>query len=602
MAALAETRDVGSRLALPATVRRFCCIGDSLTYGQGVAPRQTLSMHVARFANMVYFDQLVWVDNLGQSSGNLWHSWVPFTRLAESIRFDAVVFSLCQNDAQIFESNTVSYGNDVERTWLADGRCHPFVRETIADIAAFAARRDIHILLDFYSSWETDRPLIDALQRECRAANLPFLDILRFVQEESGLSAVEFRASPFDGHPSDAAHRLVARRIVEELRDTWSPKTRPYGTVAERLVEACAQAVENGWSPDDITHWALTVIEAKQTVARRRRSASDRAALGDLEAAKSTIQQRYGSWYAKSVAATGPRFHREERESLALLLERGYSSLRNLDEMIFILEQFQRPEESASLWALLDRSGYYNEPGRLQALPVNAKAQYLALASRPRAAGSCFLSPRSPNYDLRGDLNHNLRRLAALLPDKVLPRTFDPCRRHLWELAHYLADAARSYLDEFDTQARTVTVDVQAPPAPADMPAPPAFYTVIDVRIERDRQKAKRGGVFSLTVEGDYIVPQRVRRSEKLWAGADEEIHVYRFELPLMLLGDLGVGVPQWDEKHRLFLEGELRIASIDVSNGSAEVDAPRRGFHWKPATDAAPSHWINLERLQVAG
>lgn len=591
MAALAETRDVGSRLALPATVRRFCCIGDSLTYGQGVAPRQALSMHVARFANMVYFDQLVWVDNLGQSSGNLWHSWVPFTRLADTIRFDAAIFSICQNDAQIFESNTVSYGSDVEPTWLADGKCHPFVRKTIADIAAFAARRDIHVLLDFYSFWERDRPLIDALQRECRAANLPFLDIQRFVQEESGLSAVEFRASPFDGHPSDAAHRLVARRIVEELRDNWSPKTRPYGTVADRLVDACAQAVDDGWPPDDITHWALTVVEAKQTVARRRRSASDRAALGDLQKAKDAIEQRYGSWYAKSVAAAGSQ--REQRESLGLLLERGYSSLRNLDELIFILEHFQQPEEAASLWALLDRRGYYNEPGRLQPLPADVKAQYLALAGRP-AAGPSLPSPASSSSQhLRRDLDYNLRRLAELLPNKVLPTTFDPSQRRLWELGHYLVSAARSYLDEFDNEVRI---------APAGLQAPPAFYTVVDVRIERDMHRTKRGGVFNLTVDADYIVPQRMRRSEKLWAGADEQIHVYRFELPLLLLGDLGIGVPDWDEKHRLFLEGELRIASIDVWNGSGELDAARRAFHWEPVPGAAPSHWISLERLQVTG
>src|SRR5215212_2266047 len=104
MAALVETRDVGSSLPLPASVRRICCLGDSITYGQGVAPRQTLAMHVARFANMAYPDQIIWVDNRGQSSGNLWHSWVSFAGLLESVRFDAAIFSICQNDAQIFES------------------------------------------------------------------------------------------------------------------------------------------------------------------------------------------------------------------------------------------------------------------------------------------------------------------------------------------------------------------------------------------------------------------------------------------------------------------------------------------------------------------
>src|SRR5262245_11555830 len=99
MAALAETRDVGSSLPLPEGVRRLCCIGDSITYGQGVAPRQTLAAHVSHFVNMAYPEQLVWVDNCGQSSGNIWHSWVAFARLVETVKFDGAIFSLCQNDA-----------------------------------------------------------------------------------------------------------------------------------------------------------------------------------------------------------------------------------------------------------------------------------------------------------------------------------------------------------------------------------------------------------------------------------------------------------------------------------------------------------------------
>src|SRR5690349_16073291 len=139
MAALAETRDLGSSLPLPADVRRICCIGDSVTYGQGVAPRQTLAAHIARFVNMAYPDQTVWVDNRGQSSGNIWHSWIPFARLAEKVRYDAAIFSLCNNDSQIFESNSVQYSNADDRTWLRDGSVAPLVRRTIADLARTAA-------------------------------------------------------------------------------------------------------------------------------------------------------------------------------------------------------------------------------------------------------------------------------------------------------------------------------------------------------------------------------------------------------------------------------------------------------------------------------
>src|SRR5262249_50644998 len=149
MAALAETRDVGSHLPLPSSVRRLCCVGDSLTYGQGVAPRQTLAAHVARYANMAYLDQLIWVDNLGHSSGNIWHSWGSFARLAESVRFDAAIFSLCENDAQIFESNAVRY--DGTAPWLQDGSLTPVLRRTFEEIKRVVARFGIHLIVDFYT-------------------------------------------------------------------------------------------------------------------------------------------------------------------------------------------------------------------------------------------------------------------------------------------------------------------------------------------------------------------------------------------------------------------------------------------------------------------
>ena len=88
MAALAETRDVGSHLPLPPSVRRFCCIGDSLTYGQGVAPRQTLAAHVARLANIAYPDHLR--STTSQSSGTSGMVG-SFRRLVETVQFEVAI-------------------------------------------------------------------------------------------------------------------------------------------------------------------------------------------------------------------------------------------------------------------------------------------------------------------------------------------------------------------------------------------------------------------------------------------------------------------------------------------------------------------------------
>jgi hypothetical protein len=181
-----------------------------------------------------------------------------------------------------------------------------------------------------------------------------------------------------------------------------------------------------------------------------------------------------------------------------------------------------------------------------------------------------------------------------LLPPQIRQDTFHPAVRGLWQVVQYLVDATCWYLDKFQKQTAGTVLE--------EMPKTLPFYTTIDVKIERDMRRPTRGGVFNLTVDADYIVPDRFRRSYKLWAGVDEETHVYRFEMPILLLGDIGVGVPAWDAVHKQFLDGELRIAAIEISNQSAEPGEAHRAVYWKPAPDADRVHWVTFDRVLVPG
>lgn len=604
MAALAETRDLGSHLPLPGSVQRLCCIGDSITYGQGVAPDETLAMHVARLANMAYPDHLVWVDNLGQSSGNLWHSWVPFARLQETVRYDAAIFSLCQNDAQIFEGNTVRYDGKALETWFKDGALAPVVRRTLGAIAQSAAQRGHCVILDFYTLWDGDAPIVEALAQECETIGLPFVDLLRFLKRDSGRSVSELVASPFDGHPSGNCHEAAARRLVDELRARWVPAPA-HGALSERLVEVCDQAVRDGWSPDDVFHWALLVLDAKEVVARRKwwRPYHDlrqwwkpgMPSPGNLAAARGAIEDRYGKWRADRATKAQAYLFDRRRDELQVVLERAFASIRNLDELAFTLEHFQDSGTIAELWSLIDSAGYYNEDGRLQALPADLKARLIAMAdaSSPPDEPEASMPVMRQCRQLRRDLAHDAGRLAALLPDRVRTGIFDPQLSRLWQVVHYTANAARAYLAQFDQVMSELRPSVARQPV---------FFTNVDVWIERDTRRPKRGGLFNLTVEADYIEPRRTRQACKLWGGSDVDSFHYHFELPLLLLGDIAVGVPDWDDLHRRFLEGDLRIARVEISNSPGN-DAPRSGrFVWEPRPDARSMHWLKFDRLLVPG
>lgn len=591
MAALAETRDVGSSLPLPASVRRICCIGDSITYGQGVAPRQTLAMHVARFANVAYPDQIVWVDNRGQSSGNIWHSWAPFARLLEDVHYDAAILSICQNDAQIFESNSVVYADPDRRAWIRDGALTPLLRRTIADIARTATRHDLCLLLDFYTLWDSDAPLIEAVARECEAVGLPFVDLLHFLKNESGVSIGEFVASPFDGHPSDSGHHAAARRMVEELLRHWRPASDT-SSVAERLLAACDEAMRNGWAADDILHWALLVLDAKEIVSRRKRGRDPHLALGDLAAARAAVESRYRSWYARRAAAVRSRLLHEHRDDLWMTLDWAYTSVRNLDEIAFVMERFHEGPVVAELWATLEKAGYYTAPGRLAPLPPDLAAQLLAIADASASLAADDQASVAASFQtIRRDFERNLRALAALLPQQLQLAALDTNVLRLWQVTHNLVSSAWTYMQKFAEAARGSS---------SAMPQKPVFFTTVDVRLERNKSRPKRGGVCNLTVEVDYVEPLRARRSDKLWAGMDEDAYVYRFEMPLLLLGNVGIGVPAWDGLHKAFLEGDLRLARVEIANFPPDPPRTRRSFIWQPE-NGPPIHWLKLERLALS-
>lgn len=593
MAALAETRDLGSFLPLPPGVRRICCIGDSITYGQGVAPRQTLAMHITRFANMAYPDQLVWVDNRGQSSGNVWHAWAPFARLAAQVPYDAAILSLCQNDAQIFESNSVRHA-DGEAAWLQDGDLGPILRETIADVAQGAGALGLHLLVDFYTLWDKDAPLVEAVRRECKAVGLPFIDLLHFLKHESGVSIAEFAASPFDGHPSDSGHRAAARRIVEELTTHWRPPAAGSRSVADRLVDACDRAILDGWEAIDVCDWAFSVLDAKEIVERRQRVRQSGVAFGDLAGARVEIEQRYRRWYADRSAGVQSRLLQDRQDELSTLLERAYASVRNLDEMAYVLERLPAASIAAELWALLASGGYYTEGGRLRDLPPDLKALLVRMADQALSLPVTDEGPLARSFaTVRRDFEGNLRVMAAQLPEKVDPvRLGEPLVR-LWQVALNLADAGWIYLRDFSRATAQ---------AHFGRPTDPVFFTTVDVRVERDPGRPKRGGLFNLTVEADYVEPLRARRSEKLWGGADEAAYVYRFELPLLLMGAVSVGVPAWDEMHKRFLDGELRLASVEIGNFAPNGPRGEALLAWRPPPAAAPLHWVKLERLSLLG
>ncbi len=87
-----------------------------------------------------------------------------------------------------------------------------------------------------------------------------------------------------------------------------------------------------------------------------------------------------------------------------------------------------------------------------------------------------------------------------------------------------------------------------------------AAMTCIDVTVEGGADPEVAGRVCSLTVEADYLVPERGRLRELHWAGVTKDRAAYHFELPLMVLGTLRIGVAPNEPTRERFLRGTTRL------------------------------------------
>jgi hypothetical protein len=79
---------------------RIAVLGDSLAYGQGVDPSQTLPFVLENELNAHAIEPLFHVVNCGVSGFNIWNSLTTLQNLPHF--FDAVVIVLCSNDTEVF--------------------------------------------------------------------------------------------------------------------------------------------------------------------------------------------------------------------------------------------------------------------------------------------------------------------------------------------------------------------------------------------------------------------------------------------------------------------------------------------------------------------
>jgi hypothetical protein len=636
-----ETRSIASNLKDPAGVARVACIGDSMMFGFGGPSRHSFPAHLGRILNAAYPRNLVFVDNFGQTAGNVWNSWPLFKARADAMRFDAVVFSICQNDMELFNDSGAIYG--------ADKRRHSFDQGTptraagidlLRDVACWQRATSIDLLVMFYSFHRNDRPVVDKAKAMCSEAGVAMIDMLEFFQQETGMTVNTYRVSEFDGHPSNMAHEMAARRIAREMRArnflARAPATADEGEAA--LVRAAESMTAQGVQADDALVWILEVAEGKMNAARRQSAASGAntasiswSTTGDL--AKASLLQWRGDLRR--------RVRSREFESMSRKFESEYANFvvhrRNFEEMLFALTHLSpgsTPVELRSLFAPTAHRNYRDVPNSLRAL--FSPTAHRSFRNLPGALLALFTSRKKPVLgelpsfgdsvteaarEARQQMDTLIERLGlnqespagaagVLRAGGVLPLDYSVGLEGPLAFEVYAMDQQVQLLHR---EAQSLDASLSDNPALRDLVAilmiswreffayadrltkqadnilkhstpkgPP--HTIVNVTVEGATRDKIKEQFFDLCITFVYDTPRRGIIRDRQNAGALKERATYHFEFPLMLKGTVIVGLPIRGVNRALFEFGKARFSSIEIGNANwdMQIDDAMCPIRWK--------------------
>lgn len=207
----------------PPGIYRIMCLGDSMTYGQGVAVDQTVPAQLELNLNKAVWNHQVEVLNQGISGGAIYDVWANYLSHGKYFDPDLLVLILCDNDAQFFPSPKGKYKEHVRLNWSKDGPYYDYFVMMLQNISSYVKKHNLPLVLAFYFIYPQDfREIVenirDILGTACLEMDIDFIDLsMVFEREHDGSFNESMMVSPGDGHPSALAHSFAAGALARHI-------------------------------------------------------------------------------------------------------------------------------------------------------------------------------------------------------------------------------------------------------------------------------------------------------------------------------------------------------------------------------------------------
>lgn len=211
----------------PEGVFRVMCYGDSMIFGSGENPEETLPSHLEKILNRSIWGTDVEVINSGVSGESGFNEWARYLHRGHRYDPDLLLVLLCGNDAELFSvtaltsaGEKITYAEHTKNCWEPDGLHFPHFVRLFEDLSEYSRKQSLPVVVGFYEIHDSDirMDVAQKLAQLCEKNSLDFVDLSQdFVGATSSKQVKGLAVSEVDGHPSGEGHLIAARRLARRI-------------------------------------------------------------------------------------------------------------------------------------------------------------------------------------------------------------------------------------------------------------------------------------------------------------------------------------------------------------------------------------------------
>lgn len=334
-----------ARNSKPRDVYRVAFMGDSMTYGQGVNPKETLPAQFERIINKSVWPLDIEVINFGLSGGSIYDSWELLQCRAVNYDADLVILVLCDNDAEFTSAQGGEYGDHVRACWSEDGLYRAYMERIIERMGEYQRTTpNLQIAIAFYYIWDhTDTIMLikRALGEMTSRSGIHYVDLSEtFVGEHCASRNKSMFVSKMDGHPSALAHSLAASALARHvIKEKLIPEGERSCSEAEIVEKLCANALDMaalGYRPEHSLVRLSSILEAKHRSPKREAfSKKDQLDEHAYDALQSAIRSERAALCRRLQAEGYLSWLKMGYPSFSAQIENGVGQLRNAFKHVF---------------------------------------------------------------------------------------------------------------------------------------------------------------------------------------------------------------------------------------------------------------------------